>query len=136
MHDFECWLLKYNGAIIYGRVYQKGAIKITDSLRVPLLWNHMHNDPTKVLGYAMLEEREEGIYVYGTLYDNAYYNSKKETVIKLIHDRGSISVSPHVFQIKYDGNVITSGVIREVSLVPARIDPDESYYPVLKDKEE
>ena len=131
-YDFSCWLLKYNGASVYGRVYQKGSIQVVENQIVPLCWNHRHYDPKNVLGHAMLENREEGIYVYGTFTDN----SNKESIIQLIRDRGSVSVSPYVWKIKYDGKIIISGVIREVSLVPVRIDPDESYYPVLNKESE
>lgn len=131
-YDFSCWLIKYNGVSIYGRVYQKSSIKITGDQKVPLVWNHQHYNPDSILGYAILEEREEGVYVYGTL-SNV---SLKESVTKMIQDKGSVSISPFVTQIKYDKNIIISGIIREVSLVPERIDPDESYYPVLKESEE
>lgn len=129
-YDFSCWVLKYNGASIFNKVYRKSSIKITDGQKIPLLWNHRHNDPTNVLGYAILEDRGDGIYAYCTLHNN----SNKKNVIKLIQDRGSVSISPCVNQIKYDKNLIVDGIIREVSLVLERIDPDEAYYPVLNDE--
>lgn len=131
-YDFSCWLIKYNGASIYGKVYQKGSIKLVDDQRIPLLWNHIHHDPNMVIGHVLLENREDGIYVYGTLSEGPC----KEAALNLIRDRGSVATSPYVNKIKYDKNVIVSGVIREVSLVPERIDPDESYYPVLNEKED
>lgn len=131
-YDFSCWVIKYGCVSILGKTYQKDSLKSSDGLIVPLLWNHRHNDPGLVLGNALLENRDEGIYAYCTLFDNP----ANEVTIQLIQDRGSVSLSPYINQVKYDTKYITHGVIREVSLVMARIDPDESYYPVMKQDNE
>lgn len=129
-YDFSCWVIKYDGTKIYGRVYQKDSLKNEDNMIVPLLWNHIHDDPSMVLGSAILKHRDDGIYAYCTLHDIPV----KEDAIKLIKDRGSVALSPFVNQLKYDGNIITHGIIREVSLVLERVDQNELYYPVLKEE--
>lgn len=130
-YDFSCWVIKYNGALVFNRIYQNGSISNSDGCVIPLLWDHRHDDPDMVLGRAVLENRDGGVYCYCTLYDTPL----KTTTLDLIKDRGSVAISPFVNQIKCDGNTIVSGLIGEVSLVYARIDPDEDYYPVLKSEE-
>ena len=127
-YDFSCWVIKYGRVSINGKTYQKDSLKSSGDAMVPLIWNHQHNDPLSVIGHALLENREEGIFAYCTLSDTP----DKETAIRLIEDRGSVSLSPYISQVKTNAKYITHGVIREVSLVLARIDPDESYYPVMK----
>ena len=131
--DFSCWVLKYDGRSIYGRIYQKDSLKNNDNILVPLCWDHIHYDPSSILGSALLEDRGDGIYVYCWLNNE----DKKEDVMNLIRGKGTVSISPFVNSIKYDGHIITSGTIREVSLVVSRIDDNELYYPVInKEKKE
>lgn len=126
-YDFSCWVIKYGHISILGKTYQKDSLKFCDGLIVPLFWNHEHNDFGSVLGHALLENREDGIFAYCTLNDTPC----KKVTIQMIHDRGSVSLSPFIKQVKTNEKSITHGVIAEVSLVLARIDPDESYYPVM-----
>lgn len=131
-YDFRCWVIKYGCVSVRHKIYKKGSLKRNGPIHiVPLLWNHRHNDPTSVLGYALLDYRDEGVYAYCVLFDI----SIKDDVIGMIRDRGFVSLSPFVTQVKYDKNFITNGVIQEVSLVMERDDPDESYYPVMKGDE-
>ena len=125
--DFSCWVIEYGRGSINGKVYQKDSLVDSDGLVVPLCWNHQHHDPTSVLGSALLEHSDEGIYAYCTLFNN----SNRELVEQIVKDRDCMS-SPYINKVKYDGKYITHGVIKEVSLVPARIDPDEAYYPVMR----
>lgn len=128
-YDFSCWVLKYNGVSVYGRIYQKDSLKNNNEILVPLCWNHDHNNPDSILGEAILEHRDgEGVYAYCTIHNKPI----KEDIIKLIRD-GDCMLSLYINRIKYDGNIITDAAILDVSLVPARIDPDEAYYPVLRD---
>ena len=126
-YDFSFWVIKY-GTTIYGRTYQDGCLDNNDGMIVPLCWNHRHHDPDSVLGTAILEKCTGGIYAYCTLNNT----NIKSDVIKLLRDKGSVSSSLYINQIIYNKDVITSAVIREVSLVAARIDSDECYYPVLQ----
>lgn len=137
-YDFSCWLVKYDrpimtspnivGLPLSGRLYQKNCLKSNDGMIVPLCWNHQHNDPCWVLGRALLENREEGIYVYGYLYDT----SCRGMIDQLIRDRGTVSTSPFITQVTWSGDSVVGGTIREVSLTPARIDPSEDYYPIMR----
>ena len=127
-YDFSCWVIKYNRISINGKSYQKDSLKNNDGMTtVPLLWNHDHSGSASVLGRALLENRDDGIYVYCTLFDGPC----RETVMELLQDKGLLSISPFITQVAYIGDYIVHGFIREVSLVLERVDPDESYYPVL-----
>lgn len=127
--DFTCWVIKYGTKSINGKIYRKDAIRCENAAIVPLCWAHDHTDASAALGYALIEGRDEGIYMYGKLTEDL---TKKNIVNDLIHTKGSVSVSPFITQVKFDGDYIVNGIIREVSLVSARVDPDEAYYPVPK----
>jgi hypothetical protein len=127
-YDFSCWVIKYEGKSICGKIYQKDSLKNSDGVTVPLLWNHQHNELESVLGYAILESRDEGIYAYCTLYNIPAAGIAKD----MITDRGSVSLSPYIKHVKFEGKYIVNGTIAEVSLVLARIDPDEAYYPIMR----
>lgn len=130
-YDFSCWVIKYGGkSIHYGRTYKQNSLINSDGMIVPLLWHHQHDDPSFVLGYAVLENRLDGVYAYCTLYDRGDIANE---VRRLIQNRGYISLSPFIVNVETDADIIVHGRIREVSLVFARIDPDEAYYPVLNE---
>lgn len=124
--DFCCWVIKYGCVSINGKAYKKDSLKSSDGLTVPLLWNHQHDHSSALLGQVLLENRENGVYAYCTLYDVPDI----EAINRLIQNRGSISLSPFITQVETDEKFITHGLIREVSLVFMRCDPDESYYPI------
>lgn len=94
-YDFSCWVIKYNQPSINGRIYREDSLICNDGMIVPLLWNHQHNSPDSVLGSALLEKRDAGIYAYCTFFNN----SNKEIAASLILDRGSVSLSPYVNKI-------------------------------------
>ena len=125
--DFSCWVIRYDQVSIFGKTYRKDSLKDNDKKIVPLLWDHNHIDPDSILGYALLENRAEGVYTYCTL-NNV---ERRETAINLLKVPGTVSLSPYVTNVKYDKNFVVHGIIREVSLTPERLDPDELYYPVL-----
>lgn len=83
-YDFSCWVVKYDPVRIPGRIYQKDSLKFMDGKTVPLLWSHDHENMDSVLGTALLENRDEGIYMYGALCDTPY----KEMIIQMIQNRG------------------------------------------------
>lgn len=127
-YDFSCWIIKYDRVSIKGLRYKKDSLKNNDGIIVPLMWNHEHSDPSWILGQALLENREDGIYGYFMLYDTPC----KGMIEQMIRHPGSVSTSPFVTQAKVSGAYIECGVIVEVSLTPARLDPDSCYYPVEK----
>ena len=126
-YDFGGWVIKYDHSTVNGYTYQNGCLKDVDHMTVPLIWNHRHDEPDMVLGHVLFEHSDEGVYVYGKLSSG----SMKKDVISMLKDKGSVSLSPYINQIKSNGKIITSGVIREVSLVLVRVDQNEFYYPEL-----
>lgn len=131
-YDFSCWVIKYERLSIRCMKYQKDSLKSSDGMIVPLMWNHQHDDPSWVLGQALLENREEGIYAYFELFDTPC----KWMVEQMIQHRGSVSTSPCVHKATINGGYVTSGIILEVSLTPMRIDPDTSYFPLVAETKE
>ena len=127
-YDFSCYVIKYGRVSICGKTYQTDSLIHNDGIKVPLYWNHQHFDTNPIFGHARLEARGDGIYAYCTLYEHPDI----EAIKQLLRDRGSVSLSPYVTRVKTDGAFITGGTISEVSLVFARVDPDEAYYPVMK----
>ena len=88
-----------------------------------MVWNHDHNDPDNILGYAILEHRDEGIYAYGTFND-----SKKAQKAKLLIQHEDITqLSIFANKLKQEktssGANVLHGEIREVSLVLAGANP-------------
>ena len=71
-YDFGGWATRNNLKCSDGRVIMKDAFKSNDGQKVPLVWNHQHNDVNEVLGHAMLENRDEGVYAYCKLNDRQY----------------------------------------------------------------
>lgn len=129
-YDFSCWVIKYDHSNHNGRTYKKDCLKNNDGIVVTLLWIHDHSYNTNhMLGHALLEHRDgDGVYAYGTLTSNPNINIVKD----MLKDYGRLSLSPYINKLKIYDNIITEGSIREVSLVPERVDQDEIYYPVWK----
>lgn len=127
-YDFSCWVIKYGRISIREKVYQKDSLKNNAGMTVPLIWEHDHSDPLYHIGSALLENREGGIFAYCTLNNGPH----KEAIIRILRDRGSVSLSPFITNVKTDEKSILYGIIREVSLVLARVDQDESYYPIMR----
>ena len=67
--DFSGWATRANLKCSDGRTILKDAFKINDGQTVPLVWDHIHNQPDAVLGHAVLENREEGVYAYCSFND-------------------------------------------------------------------
>ena len=68
--DFCGWATRNDIRCSDGRISRKDAFKHNDGMSVPLVWNHQHNEPYNVLGHALLENRDDGVYAYGFLNDN------------------------------------------------------------------
>lgn len=117
--DFSGWATRANLKCSDGRVIMKDAFKDNDGKRVPLVWNHQHNDPEQVLGHADLENRGEGVYAYCTFND-----SESGKTAKLLVQHGDITgLSIYANQLKQDMSSVIHGNIREVSLVLAGANP-------------
>lgn len=68
-YDFSGWATRNDLLCADGRTIRRDAFKDNDGQTVPLVWNHQHNDPNNVLGHALLENRPDGVYAYGTFND-------------------------------------------------------------------
>ena len=117
--DFSGWATKANLKCSDGRTIMKDAFKDNDGATVPLVWNHQHNDPNEVLGHALLENRNEGVYAYCKFND-----TETGKTAKLLVQHGDVNaLSIYANQLKQNMNNVTHGNIREVSLVLAGANP-------------
>jgi HK97 family phage prohead protease len=117
--DFSGWATRNDLICSDGRTIHKDAFKENDGQKVPLVWNHQHNDPLNVLGHATLENRDEGVYAYCK-----FNNTESGTNAKLIVEHGDVSaLSIYANQLKQQGSNVLHGTIREVSLVLAGANP-------------
>ena len=118
-YDFGGWATKNNIKCSDGRTILKDAFKQNDGQKVPLVWNHQHNDPSEVLGHALLENREEGVYAYCKFNDTESGQTAKSLVTNGDVDKLSIYAN----RLKTHMNNVMHGCIREVSLVLAGANP-------------
>ncbi len=117
--DFSGYATKADLKCADGRIIRKDAFKHNDGQTVPLVWQHIHTDPGNVLGHAILENREDGVYAYCTFNDTDAGKQSKTLV-----EHGDITaLSIHANQLKQKGSDVLHGVIREVSLVLAGANP-------------
>ena len=65
-YDFSGWATRNDLLCADGRTIRKNAFIANDGQTVPLLYGHCHNDPDRILGHALLENRDEGVYAYCT----------------------------------------------------------------------
>ena len=118
-YDFTGWATRNDIKCSDGRTIRRNAFKDNDGETVPLVWNHSHNDPMNVLGHALLENRDEGVYVYGTFNDSTQGKNAKELV-----EHGDVTaLSIYANHLKQHGGDVLHGAIREVSLVLAGANP-------------
>jgi HK97 family phage prohead protease len=131
-YDFSGWATRNNLRCSDGRTIMKDAFKHNDGQTVPLVWNHQHNDPLNVLGHALLENRDEGVYAYCKLNET---ESGKNA--KLLVEHGDVSaLSIYANQLKQQGSNVIHGAIREVSLVLAGANPGAFIDSVMSHGEE
>lgn len=118
---FDCsgWATKANMLCADGRVIMKNAFKECDGETVPLVWNHQHNSVGEVLGHALLENRDEGVYAYCTFND-----TESGQNAKLLVQHGDVNrFSIYANRLKQQGSNVVHGIIRELSLVLAGANP-------------
>ena len=118
-YDFCGWATRNNIKCSDGRTIMKDAFIENDGQKVPLVWNHDHNSPDNVLGHALLENREEGVYTYCKFNDTESGQQAKALVVNGDVDKLSIYAN----RLKSQLNNVTHGCIREVSLVLAGANP-------------
>ena len=118
-YDFSGWATRNDLVCSDGRTIRKDAFKHCDGKTVPLVWNHNHSDPDNVLGHALLENRNEGVYAYCS-----FNNTENAKNIKEAVRHGDVrSLSIFANQLKQAGSDVIHGAIREVSLVLAGANP-------------
>lgn len=118
-YDFSGWATRANLKCSDGRTIMKDAFKDCDGQTVPLVWNHQHNDPLNVLGHALLENRDEGVYAYASFNDTELGREAKKMV-----EHGDVkALSIYANKLKQQGGNVLHGAIREVSLVLAGANP-------------
>lgn len=131
---FDCcgWATRNDLKCSDGRVIRKDAFKNNDGQKVPLVWNHQHTDPNEVLGHALLENRDEGVYAYCKFND-----TESGKTAKLLVQHGDVNAfSIYANQLQQQGPNVMHGNIREVSLVLAGANPGAFIESVLKHGEE
>lgn len=117
--DFSGYATKNDLKCSDGRVIKRDAFRDNDGTRVPLVWQHGHNDPANVLGHALLENRSDGVYAYCT-----FNNSEAAMNAKELVRHGDINtMSIHANRLVQKGSDVIHGQIREVSLVLAGANP-------------
>ena len=117
--DFSGWATRNGLKCSDGRVIMHDAFKDNDGQTVPLVWNHQHDNSSNVLGHALLENRDEGVYAYCSFND-----SEAGQNAKLLVKHGDVNaLSIYANQLKQRGSEVIHGAIREVSLVLAGANP-------------
>ena len=117
--DFSGWATRANIQCSDGRTILRDAFKECSGKSVPLVWNHQHNDAMNVLGHALLENREDGVYAYCSLND-----TEQGRNAKLLVENGDITaLSIYANKLQQAGSKVVHGAIREVSLVIAPANP-------------
>ncbi len=118
-YDFSGYVTKNDLRCSDGRVIRAGAFADQDGVKVPLVWNHDHRNMSNVVGHAMLENRDDGVYGYCFLNDTPNGINARELVA-----HGDIcAMSIYANKLKQSGSDVLHGVIREVSLVYAGANP-------------
>ena len=127
-YDFHGWATRNDLKCSDGRVIRRDAFKDCDGKIVPLVWNHRHDDPSNVLGHALLKNQEDGVYAYCT-----FNESEAGKAAKLLVEHGDISaLSIFANQLKQEGSNVLHGDIKEVSLVMAGANPGASISNVMR----
>lgn len=118
-YDFSGYVARYGVRCSDGTTLMPGCFSHQNGVRVPLAWNHNHDDPELIIGHADLEARNDGLYVYGTFNNGLKAQATKETLIN--GDINSLSVWANHLQ--RNGNDIYHGDTKEVSMVLSGADP-------------
>ena len=118
-YDFSGWATRNDLKCSDGRTIRKDAFKHCDGKTVPLVWNHKHTDPEDVLGHALLENRDEGVYAYCS-----FNGTESGVLAKELVKHGDVkSLSIYANQLRQQSGDVLHGEIREVSLVLAGANP-------------
>jgi len=127
-YDFCGWATRNDVQCTDGRIIRRDAFAHQDGAKVPLVWGHNHDTAEAVIGHGFLENRPEGVFVYGYLNDNDMAKAAKNDIA-----HGDISaLSIWANQLKQKGGDVLHGVIKEVSLVLAGANKEaQIVYPII-----
>lgn len=117
--DFSGYATKANLKCSDGRTITPQAFQHMDGVQVPLVWQHGHKEPANVLGHAVLEAREDGVYCQG------YFNEtpQGQTAKALVQHEDIKALSIFANQLVEKSKQVLHGMIREVSLCLAGANP-------------
>jgi len=131
--DFGGWATRNDLVCADGRTIRRNAFKDDDGRTVPLVYQHDHKDPTRVIGHALLENRDEGVYAYCSLNNTNIGQHVKECVRH--GDINSLSIFAN--KLTQRGGDVIHGTIRELSIVLAGANPGAVIeFPMLEHGEE
>ncbi len=119
-YDFAGYATKCGVKCSDGVTIGKDAFKAQNGKVVPIVWMHNHKDMSEVLGHAELENREDGVYSYGTFNDS----EKGQLAKKLVKNGDITALSIYANKLKKQNNTVIHGEIKEVSLVLAGANPE------------
>lgn len=131
-YDFSGYATRNDLLCGDGRTIRKNAFRDQDGQTVPLVWGHQHGDVDHVLGHALLENREDGVYAYGFFNDTEQGKAAKKLVMH--GDVNALSI--YANKLKQVGGDVIRGCIRELSLVLAGANPGAYIDFVLSHSEE
>lgn len=118
-YDFSGYATKNGIKCTDGRVIQQDAFKDNHGTTVPLVWQHLHNEPSNILGHGLLENRTDGVYIYGM-----FNNTPAGQNAKMLVQHGDIThLSIYANNLVEKSKQVLHGAIREVSLVMAGANP-------------
>ena len=118
--DFSGWATRNDLLCGDGRTIRKNAFKDNDGETVPLIWNHDHSNQDAVLGHALLENRDDGVYAYCKFNEDTEQGKMGK---KLVEHGDVRSLSIYANKLKQIGNDVIHGSIKELSLVLAGANP-------------
>ena len=131
-YDFSGWATRNNLKCSDGRIILKDAFKGNNGKTVPLVWNHLHDEPANVLGHALLENRDEGVYAFCKLNE-----TESGKIAKVLVEHGDVlALSIYANQLKQQGPNVLHGAIRELSLVYSGANPGAYIDSVMQHDEE
>lgn len=132
-YDFGAWATKFNVKCMDGRTIMPQAFADCEGSVVPIMWNHFHDDPELCIGKAILHNRPDGVYMYGSFNDTPKGKASKE----LVKHGDIVAVSINANQLKETASgEVLHGNIKEVSLVLAGANPKAMIDKVLYHSDE
>lgn len=118
-YDFSGYVTKNDLRCTDGRTIRKNAFAHQDGMSLPLVWSHQRTSPMDVLGKIVLENRDDGVYGYGSFNDTELGQYSKQ----LVQHGDIVSMSIYANDLKQRGGDVLHGSIKEVSLVMAGANP-------------